>query len=108
MGQHCLLNLYGCDRDLLDNEFFLVDLLERAANECGATVLQTIYHSFDPQGVTAICLLSESHISVHTWPEKGLAAIDVFTCGYCEPKVACDVICGELNPQGFTLEHIDR
>jgi S-adenosylmethionine decarboxylase len=63
----------------------------------GATVLQTIFQKFDPQGVTVLCLLSESHISIHTWPEDGKAACDVYTCGDCDPKIGCDIIIEQLN-----------
>ncbi len=108
MGKHYLLNLYGCSLSLLDNEFFLCDLLENAAEACGAHVLQTMSHQFTPQGVTAICLLSESHISIHTWPEKGEAAVDVFTCGDSEPKIACDIIVEQLKAQDYTLEFVLR
>ena len=93
---------------LLDNEFFLCDLLENAAEACGAHVLRTMSHQFNPQGVTAICLLSESHISIHTWPEKGEAAVDVFTCGESEPKIACDIIVEQLYASNFTLEYVER
>jgi S-adenosylmethionine decarboxylase len=65
-------------------------------------------HQFSPQGVTAICLLSESHISIHTWPEKGEAAVDVFTCGESEPKIACDIIIQQLNASDYTLEYVQR
>jgi S-adenosylmethionine decarboxylase len=92
----------------LDNEFFLCDLLENAAEACGAHVLQTISYQFDPQGVTAICLLSESHISIHTWPEKGEAAVDVFTCGDSQPKIACDIIIEQLNATNFNLDYVER
>jgi S-adenosylmethionine decarboxylase len=108
MGKHYLLNLYGCSFSLLNNEFFLSDLLENAAESSGAHVLQTIYEKFDPQGVTVICLLSESHISIHTWPEDGKAAVDVFTCGDSEPKVACDIIIEQLNAAEHELEYIPR
>lgn len=71
MGKHYLLNLYQCSFVHLDDEHFLIDLLENAASASGATVCQTIFKKFDPQGVTVLCLLSESHISIHTWPEEG-------------------------------------
>ena len=108
MGKHYLLNLYGCPFDRLNNHRFLVDLLENAAASSGATVVQTIYKKFDPQGVTVLCLLSESHISIHTWPEKGEAAVDIFTCGDCEPKVGCDVIIHQINASNHTLSYIER
>ena len=108
MWLHNLLNLYGCSLSLLDNELFLCDMIENAAEACGAHVLQTMSHQFSPQGVTAMCLLSESHISIHTWPEKGEAAVDVFTCGESEPKIACDIIIQQLHSQNYTLDFIER
>ena len=86
MGKHFILNLYQCDPDLLNNPEYICRALESAAVRAGATVLQTICHQFEPQGVTAISMLSESHISIHTWPEKGTAACDIYTCGDCDPK----------------------
>lgn len=77
MGKHYLLNLFDCRFELLNDENYLKSLLELAADCSGAHVLQTIGHKFQPHGVTAICLLAESHISIHTWPEKGTAAVDI-------------------------------
>jgi len=108
MGKHYLLNLYGCSFVLLNNEQGLIDLLEHAATASGATVLQTISKSFNPHGVTVISLLSESHISIHTWPEHGKAAVDVYTCGDCDPKIGCDMIIEQLCSTNHTLSYIER
>lgn len=108
MGKHYLLNLYGCAFGRLNDEKYLVGLLEDAAIASGATVLKTISHKFNPQGVTAICMLSESHISIHTWPEEGKAACDIYTCGDAEPKVGCDIIIHQLKSQDHTLSYIER
>ena len=108
MGKHYLLNLYGCSFILLDNCHYLIQLLESAAVDSGATVVQTIYKKFDPQGVTALCLLSESHISIHTYPELGNCYVDIFTCGNCNPKVGVDVIIQKLNPNSYDLKYVDR
>lgn len=108
MGKHYLLNLYECSFVLLNDEHFLMDLLENAAIASGATVIQTIFKKFNPQGVTVICLLAESHISIHTWPEEGKAAVDVYTCGNCNPKIGCDIIIEQFNAQGHTLKCIER
>jgi len=72
MGKHYLLNMYGCSFVLLDDERCLIDLLENAAVASGATVVQTISKKFEPQGCTVLCLLEESHISIHTYPELGI------------------------------------
>jgi S-adenosylmethionine decarboxylase len=108
MGKHYLLNLYGCPFDLLDNERFLLDLIEIAAESSGATILQTISKKFEPQGVTIVSLLAESHISIHTWPEEGKAACDVYTCGNSQPKIGCDIIIHQLKSQSHTLSYIER
>tara|TARA_R100001510_G_C7548228_1_gene133036 strand:- start:14 stop:340 length:327 start_codon:yes stop_codon:yes gene_type:complete len=108
MGKHYLLNIYGCNFDVLNNENYLRNLIKLAAETTGATVIDTISKKFSPHGVTALCLLSESHISIHTWPEKGAAAIDIFTCGDAEPKIGCDVIILQLKPENHTLSYIER
>ena len=108
MGKHYLLNLFGCSFVLLNDEHFLVDLLENAAAASGATVLKTVYEKFEPQGVTVICLLSESHISIHTWPEEGKAACDIYTCGDSNPKIGCDIMIQQLQSCNHTLSYIER
>ena len=108
MGKHYLLNLYGCKFDILNNEVYLRNLIKLAAETTGATVLQTISHKFEPYGVTAMCLLSESHISIHTWPEKGEAEVDIFTCGDAEPRIGCDVLILQLKNEHHTLSYIER
>ena len=113
-----MLAIWGCNEvpeiaskeaiRLLNNENYLKSLLELAADCSGAQVLQTIGHKFQPHGVTAICLLAESHISIHTWPEKGTAAVDIFTCGDANPKIGCDVIIRQLESKNHTLSYIER
>lgn len=108
MGKHYLLNLYGCSSFLLDDELFLVDSIRNAAIVSGATVLKITSHKFDPIGVTAIALLSESHISIHTYPEFGNCYVDIYTCGDAEPKRGCEFIIQELSPKYHKMEFINR
>ena len=83
--------------------------LNRAAKLANATVLNLISNKFDPQGVTAIALLAESHISIHTWPEIGYAAIDVFTCGdHTMPEKACKLLFKEFLAKHFSFKNIQR
>jgi S-adenosylmethionine decarboxylase len=97
VGKHCILELYGCDSSRLDDEAFIRDTITTAAKRAGATLLNLITHRFEPQGVTGLALLAESHISIHTWPESGYAAVDVFTCGdHTMPERACQVLAEEL------------
>jgi S-adenosylmethionine decarboxylase len=80
-GRHLILDLYNCDRDLLDDYEELERLLQVALNMAGANILRVFGEKFQPQGVTLLALLAESHASIHTWPELGYAAIDLYTCG---------------------------
>ena len=80
-GRHLILDLYDCDKQLLDNYDELNVLMETALRMSNATILRVIGEKFQPQGVTLLALLSESHCSIHTWPEIGYAAIDLYTCG---------------------------
>lgn len=93
VGSHYLLELYDCPVQLLDDREFVCEALRRAVEASGATLLGEISHSFDPQGVTALGLLAESHIAIHTWPEFSYLAADIFTCGErAVPAKACDYL----------------
>ena len=80
-GRHLILDLYDCDPDILNDYEELQRLLEASLVMAKANILRIIGEKFKPQGVTLLALLAESHASVHTWPEIGYAAIDLYTCG---------------------------
>ena len=80
LGQHLLIELYGCDPGMLDDLEHVQQALLRAADMVSASVIQVVAHKFQPHGVTVVVAIAESHISIHTWPEYGYAAVDVFTC----------------------------
>jgi S-adenosylmethionine decarboxylase len=79
--KHIVFTLRQCDSSLLDDESYIRNMLVTAAQCANSTLLGIQSHKFDPQGVTAIAMLAESHISIHTWPENGEAVCDAFTCG---------------------------
>ena len=109
VGKHCILELYGCDQRKLDDEAFLRTTITTAAKRAGATLLNLITHRFEPQGVTGLALLAESHISIHTWPENGYAAVDVFTCGdHTMPESACEHLRAELGATRHALSSFLR
>ncbi len=81
VGAHVLADFWGCQFEKLDDADLLMDSLRQAAISANMTILGEESHKFYPQGFTGLLLLSESHISIHTYPEQGYAAIDVFTCG---------------------------
>ena len=92
-GRHGLLDLYGCDADVLRDEGRLKTVLHQAAEAAQATVLYSRFHTFGGEGgVTGVLLLAESHLSIHTWPEHGFAAIDIFLCGRLRPEAAKDTL----------------
>ena len=108
-GKHLLLELYGCDCEKLNDESFLRCTLNRAAKLANATVLNLISNKFEPQGVTAIALLAESHISIHTWPESYYSAVDIFTCGQnMLPKSASQYLIEALKAKEHCLRIIER
>ncbi|KPK76042.1 MAG: hypothetical protein AMJ79_08535 [Phycisphaerae bacterium SM23_30] len=92
-GIHYILELYGCPGDILNNELFVREALQEASKESLSTLLKLSSHKFQPQGVTALGLLAESHMSIHTWPELNYVAIDIFTCGEnANPQPACEYL----------------
>ena len=108
-SKHLLLELYKCNFEKLNDESFLRCSLNRAAKLANATVLNLISYKFDPQGVTAIALLSESHISIHTWPESSYSAIDIFTCGQnMLPELASQYLIDVLNAEEHSLRVFER
>lgn len=108
-GTHCILELYRCPSDLLDNAEAIAQTLQKAAEKTGSKVINKVLHKFRPQGVTALILLSESHISIHTWPEIGYAAVDVFTCGEkTQPEKACQFLREKLQARDYSLQIIPR
>ena len=108
-SKHLLLELYRCDYEKLNDESFLRCTLDKAAKLAKATVLNLISNKFEPQGVTAIALLAESHISIHTWPESHYSAVDIFTCGQkMLPELASQYLIEALKAEEHTLRVIAR
>ena len=108
-SKHLLLELYKCDYEKLNDESFLRCSLNRAAKFAKATVLNLISNKFEPQGVTAIALLAESHISIHTWPESNYSAVDIFTCGQnMMPELASQYLIEAFKAEEHFLRVIER
>ena len=109
IGTHCIVELYGCPRELLNDEKFVIEALREATTHGLATLMGEVSHKFHPQGVTALALLAESHISVHTWPEHGYAAADIFTCGdRANPQRASNFMIGKFQAQRHSLTKLVR
>lgn len=109
LGQHLLVEFYNCNPETLDQ----VDVIERhmneAANACGATIVQSSFHRFEPYGVSGVVVISESHLAIHTWPEYGYASVDLFTCGdTVEPMVAYEYLKEALEAKGIEIQMLKR
>ena len=91
-GKHYLNDLRDCDPEIIKSVDPTREIILRAAKECGATILDDHFHQFQPIGMSGVVLIAESHISIHTWPESGFAAADIFTCGEMKPQVAIDIM----------------
>ena len=81
LGRHILAEFFDCDPDILNNAEQVELYMKRAALECGATIVKSVFHTFNPHGVSGVVVIAESHLAIHTWPEYRYAAVDVFTCG---------------------------
>lgn len=99
-GRHVAVDTWGVEFELLNDAQFLEAQLVEAAEACGATVMSVQSKQFEPQGATVLVLLSESHLSIHTYPERGFAAIDCYTCGETvDPQLAIDYLVSVLKPK---------
>lgn len=108
VGRQIICDCYGCKASIGSAEIVL-DVLREAVRRANATLLNLFIHRFSPQGVTAIAVIAESHIIVHTWPEKDYLALDVFTCGgKALPGRAVDVIREAFEPVYIEVREVER
>jgi len=106
-GIHCLADFFECRH--LDDLTYIEQSFKAAAKICGATILGSNFHKFGGEGgVTGVLLLAESHMSIHTWPEKGYAAIDIFMCGNCNVKKAVENLNRCFDPQTVNVKMHSR
>jgi S-adenosylmethionine decarboxylase len=105
-GTHLIIDLFGAQR--LDDLKHIKETLKRCVEVAGATLLHIHLHHFTPNGgVSGVAVLAESHISIHSWPEVGYAALDVFMCGDCNPHATVDVLKTAFKPDNVVVkEHL--
>jgi len=104
LGRHLLLDLQGVAPARLTDAALVERVLFEAACAAGATPVDACFQHFGPGlGVTGVLLLKESHISIHTWPEYGFAAVDIFMCGTARPEAAAQCICDAFAPATMAL-----
>lgn len=109
LGRHILMEAYDCGYDILDNMRGIQGAMIEAAERTGATVVDVAFRKFEPYGVSGVVVISESHLAIHTWPEYGYAAIDLFTCGdKADPWKAFEYLLDYFKPKRITTMEIKR
>ena len=109
LGKHLVLELKDCNREVINDIDFLHDALLAAAKEAGATVLGDSFHRFEPHGVSGVIIIAESYLSIHTWPEYGYVALDIFTCGEsCCPETAAELLIKDLQCKSPSILELKR
>ncbi len=81
LGRHLLLELFDCDVEAINNLEAVKTVLVEAARRARATIVDVVFHEFNPFGISGVVVIAESHLSIHTWPEYRYAAVDIFSCG---------------------------
>ncbi len=105
-GVHLIIDLKGAEK--LNDLAFIETTLRTCIKASGATLLHIHLHPFEPNGVSGVAVLAESHISVHTWPDDGFAAFDVFMCGDTKPEVCADILKAAFKPDSMTVQELLR
>lgn len=109
LGRHILAEYYGCDLDILNDLELLENYMREAVIESGATIIDSIFHQFNPHGISGVIVIAESHMALHTWPEYGYAAVDFFTCGdRVNPFKAFDYMNKIMKPKKYSSKELMR
>jgi S-adenosylmethionine decarboxylase len=101
--------MYECDIDVLNDHSKIENIMLDGAKESKATIVQSCFHKFNPYGVSGVVVIAESHLTIHTWPEYGYAALDLFTCGgEISPWTAFEYISKKLKAKNYTTMELNR
>jgi len=108
-GTHIVCELSGCSPQILTDLDGVRFIMESAAREANAEILKVTFHRFQPQGVSGVVVIAESHMSIHTWPESGYAAVDFYTCGdHTDPRRACEFAAKRLGAKSMLTTEVKR
>lgn len=109
LGRHILAEFTHCDPGRLNNLEEIERHLNASARASGATIVKSVFHRYNPHGISGVIVIAESHISIHTWPEYGYAAVDFFTCGErVDPMRACATLKAALGASEAHITEIAR
>ena len=109
LGRHMLLELFDCDLDAINNLDAVKETLVEAAKRAQATIVDVVFHEFNPFGISGVVVIAESHLSIHTWPEYRYAAVDVFSCGeVLQPEVAANYLAEQFGAERMSVVEVQR
>ena len=109
LGRHLLLELFDCDLDAINNVEAVKGALIEAAKRAQATIVDVVFHEFNPFGVSGVVVIAESHLSIHTWPEYRYAAVDIFSCGdVLQPEVAANYLVEQFGAERTSVVDLQR
>jgi len=109
LGRHLLLELFDCDLDAINNVETVKGALIEAAKRAQATIVDVVFHEFNPFGVSGVVVIAESHLSIHTWPEYRYAAVDIFSCGdVLQPEIAATYLVEQFGAERASVVEMQR
>jgi len=109
LGKHIILEVHGDSKELLNDIERIERIMTEAVQLSGATVIKPFFHQFSPHGISGVIVIAESHFSIHTWPEYGYAALDLFTCGdQIKPDDAVQYLKNKMDAQHIHMMEIKR
>lgn len=109
LGRQILVEYYHCDSEVLNDRDSIAAAMVKAADLAGATVVEEVFHIFNPHGISGVVVIAESHLSIHTWPEYGYAAVDLFTCGdEIKPEIAFEHLKNALGAASVSVMELKR
>lgn len=109
IGIQLMAELWECNKERIDNPKKIEEVMLNAARESGAKIIGSMFHEFEPQGISGVVVISESHLTIHTWPEQAYAAVDIFTCGeHTDPWKALGYLAREFEAEETHSMEISR
>jgi S-adenosylmethionine decarboxylase len=109
LGRHLLLELFDCDLDAINSLESVKGALVEAARRAQATIVDVVFHEFNPFGISGVVVIAESHLSIHTWPEHRYAAVDIFSCGdVLQPEVAARYLVEQFGAERTSVVEMQR
>jgi S-adenosylmethionine decarboxylase len=109
LGRHLLLELFDCDSDAINSLEAVKGALVEAAKRAQATIVDVVFHEFNPFGISGVVVIAESHLAIHTWPEYRYAAVDIFSCGdVLQPEIAANYLIEQFGAERASVVEMQR